>query len=211
MGKANDLTGARFGRLLVVGKSAHKDGKNTHWDYVCDCGNTGHAHTARLNGGQRSCGCHTKEAIGPRSITHGQTVGWKWTTTYRCYRAMIARCIYPSQMYYDDYGGRGIKVCDRWMHGENGMSGYECFVADMGEKPRGLTIDRKNNDGNYEPGNCRWATQSEQMLNTRASKVTPEMADQIRLAYKIGETQIRIALRFGLSQSHVSTVIKQAA
>ncbi|MEY9198687.1 hypothetical protein ABIA16_003803 [Sinorhizobium fredii] len=211
MGKAKDLTGERFGRLLIIGKSSHKDGKNTHWDYVCDCGIAGHSYTSRLTSGQKSCGCHTKEAIGPRSITHGQTVGWKWTATYRCYRAMIARCIYPSQVFYERYGGRGIRVCDRWMHGEDGMSGYECFVADMGEKPRGLTIDRKDNDGHYEPGNCRWATQAEQMLNTSATKFTHEDRSNVIDLCRSGMSRSAISRAVGMSRTYVCQIIDKAA
>lgn len=76
---------------------------------------------------------------------------------------MIARCTYPKARRYKDYGGRGISVCERWQKFEN-------FLADMGARPEGLTIDRVNVDGNYEPGNCRWATQTEQQNNRRNSR-----------------------------------------
>lgn len=211
MGKSNDLSGQRFGRLLIVGKSVHKDGKNTHWDYVCDCGNTGHSYTSRLTAGQQSCGCHARELIAERSITHGQTVGGTWTPTYRCYRAMISRCIYPSKVYYADYGGRGIRVCDRWMNGEGEMSGYDCFVADMGEKPIGLTIDRRDNNGNYEPSNCRWATQSEQMFNTRATKFTPIDRDNVISLHQGGMNRSAIARQVGMSRTYVCNIINKAA
>ncbi len=211
MGKFRDLTGVRFGKLVVIGKSSHKDGKNTHWDYLCDCGKTGHSFTSRLIGGQQSCGCHTHELIAEKSITHGQTIGGSWSATYRCYRAMIARCIYPSQVHYDDYGGRGITICERWLHGAEGMSGYECFVEDMGEKPAGLTIDRVNNDGNYEPGNCRWATRSEQMMNTRATKYTLSDRTKVLAMHLSGMNRSEISRAVGMSRTYVCQLIDKAA
>jgi len=210
MGRLSDKTGERFGRLLITGKNFDRSGQNTYWNYVCDCGKTGSTATSKLNGGQDSCGCRTREAIGERSKTHGQTIGGKWSPTYRCYRAMIARCKYPSQVYYKDYGGRGISVCRRWLEGDGERSGYDCFVADMGEKPDGLTIDRIDNDGNYEPGNCRWATYAEQGQNTRATKLSGLSVKKIREDYDAGEVQVSIARKFGISQSHVSDVVRHA-
>ena len=86
---------------------------------------------------------------------------------------MINRCENPNASYFKHYGGRGIKVCDRWRYGENGMSGFECFLADMGARPSMMhSIDRINNDGNYEPGNCRWATGQEQAVNRRIIRLS---------------------------------------
>ena len=80
---------------------------------------------------------------------------------------MISRCIYPTVGNYKYYGGRGIRVCDRWRHGEGGKTGFECFLADMGPRPEGMSIDRIDNNGNYEPTNCKWSTHSEQVINSR--------------------------------------------
>lgn len=207
MGRSSDKTGVRFGRLLITGKNFERSGKNTYWDYVCDCGEKGATATSKLNAGQVSCGCHAREAIGSRSRTHGQTIGGVWSSTYRCYRAMISRCIYPSQVHYPDYGGRGITVCDRWMNGEGGLTGFECFLADMGEKPLGLTIDRIDNDGHYEPLNCRWATWEEQFRNTRATVVDMTTVKRISNDRVRGMSQIELASKYGVSRGSIRSAI----
>lgn len=85
------------------------------------------------------------------------------------YRGIISRCYYAKEgtRAWRNYRGRGIRMCDRWLHGEGGLTGYECFVADMGLPPERMDLDRKDNDGNYEPSNCRWLTRSENLKNRR--------------------------------------------
>lgn len=214
MGNHMDLVGQRYGRR-VVASYAERRGKHHYWNCLCDCGsNTVVATTTLRNARHQSCGCLAREmaaATAGRQRTHGQTVHGVWTPIYRCYRAMLARCDYPSQEHYADYGGRGITVCSRWRHGEDGLSGFECFRQDMGEKPsRAHSIDRRNVNGNYEPGNCRWATKVQQARNTRASKVTDDMAAEIRRRYAGGSRQVALAAQFGLSQAHVSEIIRRA-
>lgn len=97
--------------------------------------------------------------MGKFQPTHGMTK----TPTYQSWQAMLKRCTNPNHIFYKYYGGIGIKVCERWRKFEN-------FLADMGERPADRSLDRINNDGNYEPGNCRWATRKEQGRNTRANK-----------------------------------------
>jgi hypothetical protein len=97
-------------------------------------------------------------------MKHGHNKRGQITKTYRCWVDLRKRCFNPRRPEYPNYGGRGITVCERW-------NSFPNFLADMGEMPLGLSIDRINNDGNYEPSNCRWATRSEQMKNRRASSI----------------------------------------
>jgi hypothetical protein len=98
-------------------------------------------------------------------VTHGHARKGKQTGTYLSWKEMKKRCANPNQKYWKNYGGRGIRVCDRW------LNSFENFLADMGERPEGTSIDRyPNNDGNYEPGNCRWATRKQQRANRRDSQ-----------------------------------------
>lgn len=103
-------------------------------------------------------------ARGAAGITHGHNAGKKKTPTLQTWASMRARCTNPKKSDYQYYGGRGITVCDRWQSFEN-------FLADMGEKPPGTSLDRIDNSGNYEPSNCRWATRAEQMRNTRQTRM----------------------------------------
>ncbi len=95
-------------------------------------------------------------------ITHGHTVGRKKTRTFQCWSGMLRRCRNPKNKDYKNYGGRGIKVCERW-------NDFKNFLTDMGEKPEGVTIERKDNSGNYEPSNCKWIPKSQQSENRRGN------------------------------------------
>lgn len=151
-----DLTGRKFSFLTVVGQSPDRarDGR-IRWDCVCDCGRRVTHATSNLNSSTAtSCGCLTKQ----KQIAARTTHGWTGTSTYEIWCGIIRRCTNPKCTAYDRYGGRGISVCDRWLS-------FEAFLADMGERPAGRSIDRINNDGNYEPGNCRWATTAQQQAN----------------------------------------------
>lgn len=115
---------------------------------------------------------------------------------------MKTRCLNPRATQYPHYGGRGIKICERWLSFEN-------FLADMGERPPGMCIDRIDNDGNYEPGNCRWTTMRVQVDNRRTSKLRPHHRLQIAWLRSIGMPRADIAERFGVSASYVKAVAKR--
>lgn len=152
--------GQRFSRLTVLRQTDSRSGARC-WQVACDCGNEAVVRSSALvTGKTRSCGCLMRETaalIGAQTATHGR---WK-SPTYSTWTAMKARCLNPSRPNYSDYGGRGITVCERWLSFEN-------FLADMGHKPPGKSIERLNNDKGYEPGNCCWATEVEQQRNKRS-------------------------------------------
>jgi hypothetical protein len=152
----------KHGCLTVLSK--WRDGKKYWCRCRCDCGRETKARADRLKAGRTvSCGCK-RSRIGR---THGFCRGdGHKSRVYRAWASMLSRCSDPKHKSYPDYGGRGIRVCERW----KGKDGFPSFLNDMGEPPAGLSIDRIDNDGNYEPTNCRWATRSQQQRNKRKPK-----------------------------------------
>jgi cytochrome c553 len=157
-----DLTNVRFTRLTAI--RLHETNSNKHrvWQCLCECGATVYATVQNLQRGKvKSCGCLKREGL-PTRMTHGHSRRGDASGTYSCWQSMRARCNRPSHPSYPTFGGRGITVCKRWMTFEN-------FLADMGVRPRSLQIARLDNDGNFEPKNCKWATVSEKGLDKRTT------------------------------------------
>lgn len=164
MSKMIDLTGQKFGRWTVINRAANSALGQTRWHCICSCGNKGIVQSTSLKReGGGSCGCRSLEALVARSTKHNHATNGI-TPTYHSWAGMKARCLNPLHRAYRDYGGRGITVCDRWLSFDN-------FLADMGEKPTGLSIDRIDLNGSYFPGNCRWATTSQQSRNKRNNRI----------------------------------------
>lgn len=166
--KPVDLTGQRFGRLVAQsrGPNAGKGrSAKARWYCLCDCGNTTLVYTSALRGGlTTSCGCWRSEVstklAGPLNRSHGKSA----TAAFARWIGMRQRCFNPNRKDWHVYGGRGITICERWMSFEN-------FYADMGDPPPGMQIERVDNNGNYEPGNCIWATPTQQGRNRRTNRV----------------------------------------
>lgn len=131
--------------MLTVLSRAHTNRRGVHWACQCDCGNAHVACTADINSGvSTSCGCAGKELRRAAVTRHGKYL----SRSYKAWSMMLRRCRQPSCHAYGDYGGRGIAVCDEWLS-------FPRFYADMGDPPDGLQLERIDNDGNYEPANCK--------------------------------------------------------
>lgn len=193
-----DITGKRFGRVEVIGYAGNDPRNNTRWLCRCDCGIEKIIRRVHLvDGTSTSCGCYQKEINGSWSRTHGMTNA----PTHRSWNAMLGRCNRPHNASYERYGGRGIQVCDRWKTFEN-------FFADMSEKPKGCVIDRKDNDGNYEPSNCKWSTFAESSRNRKATKLTVDKVREIKRTYHgRGSNLIQTAARYGVTVGTICNIM----
>lgn len=154
-----ELAGKRFGRLVAVKDTGRRKQGQSVWLCLCDCGQISEVQSSNLRSGNtRSCGCLKADTCLASFVKHGEARESGQTVEYTTWWSMIARCRYPSTHAYPWYGGRGIKVCQRW----SGTDGFKHFLGDMGRRPGdGWSIDRIDPDGDYEPSNCRWLPMSE--------------------------------------------------
>lgn len=192
-----DLTGQRFGRLVVLGlePGSVSAPRRRHllWRCQCDCGTVTLSRGDALTSGRtKSCKCLNRDLfisnVLPAQLKHGDARKGAESKEYDAWIHAKQRCLNPRNAAFDNYGGRGIEICQRW------IDSFENFLEDMGRCPPGLTLDRwPNNDGNYEPGNCRWATRLQQAQNRRARKDSTAISFEGRtqtLAQWVRETGI---------------------
>jgi len=186
--RRHELAGKTFGRLKV-----HEYIGESKWRTTCECGNEALVCASNLvHGLTRSCGCYNlelrRERARTNTLTHGESVGHVTSPEYNAWRAMWQRCTNPRRREFRDYGARGIRVCDRWKDFEN-------FLDDMGRRPSGkgaggralYSVDRLDNDGDYSPDNCRWATVLEQARNKRSNRYVVVRGERVLLTTALRE------------------------
>jgi len=195
MARIKDLTGQRFGRLVVLYDTGERKNRKVVWHCKCDCGSEVDVIGSDLTSGcTTSCGCYNRERSAEANTTHGMSRREETRPVYQTWRDMLQRCENPNDKRYKDYGGRGITVCPEW-HDVKVFINW-ALASGWG---KGLTLDRINNDGNYEPSNCRWATWKVQQRNKRnnhlitfngKTQTMAEWADETGILYDTLEARV---------------------
>lgn len=207
--KRVDYSGRRFGRLVVV-SMVYESGKAAKAVCLCDCGSEKSITAYNLKSGNtESCGCLASERTSEenRAQKRGEmmgavnrTHGLSRSPTYTSWSDAKKRCYSPQNKRFAEYGARGIGMCSAW------RNSFEAFLLDMGERPKGMTLERLDVNKWYEPGNCVWATRTQQARNTRANVATLEIAREIRRSRARGERLKSLADRFAMSYGNVRMI-----
>lgn len=203
MSASVDITGMTFGHLTVLHRAGSNQHKMATWMCRCGCDNGTIVivtTNALKTGHTKSCGCSRRDC-GIRQLRHGHTTKRQQSLTYKSWASMLQRCENDRNPAYDSYGGRGIVVCERWRIFDN-------FLDDMGTRPHGTTIDRRNGDLGYYLENCRWAPSIVQVRNRRTVKLNEVSADLIKYMRRRGSLLDDIAHAFGVSSQVISSIAR---
>jgi hypothetical protein len=199
-----DRVGQKWGLLTVKEFHGRNSARCALWLCVCTCGNTTIVEGSTLQAGRvKSCGCLRREmcrVMGTNNITHGGRRHGKRTPENCSFTMMLSRCYNPKATGYKRYGGRGIRVCRQWRHS------FKNFLADMGTRPVGTTLDRVNPNGNYTRRNCRWRTPAQQQQNTRRTKLSALKVRTIRQAAPYFSFK-ELATEYGVSANWIGRVV----
>lgn len=188
-----DRTGIRYGLLVAVEPAEIRKGR-LFWRCRCDCGNVVVKELSTDVSVRKSCGCNSG------GVKHGHDRKNHRSPEYHSWASMRTRCTNPRIFEAGNYSGRGITFCERWKD-------FTAFLADMGPRPSGTSLDRyPDNNGNYEPGNCRWATRSEQRANTRKPSISRSIVSEIKAWLSDGFKADELAVKYSISRSSVYTI-----
>lgn len=201
MPRFKEIAGQVFGRLTAVRRMGKDQFGKTQWECMCVCGVVILVDVSRLIGGNtKSCGCLVSDGFRRRNAQRkAEAFGMYHVRARNSWHHMIDRCENPKNKHYKDYGGRGIKVCERWKD-------LKAFVADMGDPPDGMTLDRwPNKNGNYEPANCRWATPKQQAQNTRRNIIVKLQGEEMCLS----EAAVRLKINKGTLHSRYVAALRE--